>query len=425
MWVYDRDMEYVSDRRRFIRWGAAGLAVGLAGCLGDGDDEGEPSGDDDTGNGGDTGNGDDGNGEAEIDEGALYAFAPNTIAVIDPDEGEVIEEITDGLSDEEWGDPQIAHDHSQLFVVRESPSQVLVIDTATHEIVSEVDIGPDPTHMYHPTDDEIWAHSDDEGTFYVIDSKSHDVIEIVESGLDAEGHGKLLYHEDLGGVGYATNVNDPGLPVMDLDAYERTDFVEFGEEGGTHYKAYGPQNGLVYGEFGDETVVVDSETDEVVDRLDFSGGMYLGPGEDLLGVLDGDTIRFLDVTDDEHEEVGTVELEDAGPDALRYHEAEDGTLYAITANTMNDRAPVIDVDEFEVVDELDVGDIVRPEGAPFLHRTGVIHDGQFATPADDGGTVSIVDVERREVVAEVEIEEGVDTVQFVGDSGTGYTGRIR
>ena len=417
-------MEHEIGRRRVVRWGAAGLALGLAGCLGDESDD--TGGDGDDGTGGDDSGSDENDGtDADVEEGLLYAFAPNSIAVIDPDEGEVIEEITDGLSDEGWGDPQITHDHSQLFVIRESPSQVLIIDTTTHEIVSEVDIGPGPTHMYHPTDDEIWAHSDDEGTFYVIDTDSHDVIEIVESGLDAEGHGKLLYHEDLGDVGYATNVNDPGLPVIDLDAYERTEFVEFGEEGGTHYKAYGPQNGLVYGEFGDETVVVDSGTDEVVDRLDFSGGMYLSPDEDLLGVLDGDTIRFLDVTDDAHEEVGSVELEDAGPDALRYYEAEDGTLYAITANTMNDRAPVIDVDEFEVVDELEVGDIVRPEGAPFLHRTGVIHDGYFATPADDDGTVSVVDVEGREVIAEVEIEAGVDTVQFVGDSGTGYTGRTR
>ena len=424
-------MEDAIDRRRFVRLGFAGLAFGLAGCLGD-EDDGE-NGDEDDGENGDEdddGNGEngapgDGDSDAEVEEGLLYAFAPNSIAVVDPDEGEVIEEITDGLNDEEWGDPRITHDYEQLFVIRQSPSQVLAIDTATHEIVSEVDIGPGPVHMYHPRDDEIWAHSDDEGTFYVIDTDSHQVTEIVESGLEGEGHGKLLYHEDLGDVGYATNVNDPGLPVIDLEAYERTDFVEFGDEGGTHYKAYGPQNGLVYGEFGDETVVVDSETDEVVDRLDFSGGMYLSPDEELLGVLDGDTIRFLDVTDDEHGEVGSVELEGAGPDALRYHEAEDGTLYAITANTMNDRAPVIDVDEFEVVDEFDVGDIVRPEGAPFLHRTGVIHDGYFATPADDDGTVTVVDVEDREVIAEIEIEEGVDTVQFVGDSGTGYTGRTR
>ncbi len=410
-------MKVLLDRRRFVQGVAGSSAIALAGCLG-GDDSGN-----------DNGSGDESNGEESNDEeseGFIYAFAPNTIAIIDPAEGAVVDEITDGLEDEGWGDPRITADYSEIYVIRDSPSQVLVIDTEAREIVDEVDIGPDPTHMYHPNDDEMWVHSDDEGTFYVIDTDSHDVTEIVDSGLENEGHGKLLYHEDFGEMGYATNVNDPGVPVIDLENYERTDFIEFADvdDQGTHYKAYSPETGLAYFEFGDETVVVGPESDEVVDTLDFTGGMYLSPDEQVLGVLDGDTIRFLDATSEDSDEFGSVEVND-GPDALRYHEADDGTLYAFTAHTQTDQGSIIDVETLEIVETVDVGYIERPEDAPFLHRSGVAGGGYFITPADEDGTVAIVDMEAQELVEHVEVEEGVDTVQFVGDSGVGYSSKLR
>ena len=414
-------MENPLQRRRFLGAVSGGLAVGVAGCVSGDDDS-----DGDTGDDGDDDTGDnDGGGESDgsPDEGLAYAFGPDRIAIIDPADGEVVDEITEGIDGASWGDPRITSDLSQIFAIDDALNRVVVVDTADREVIAEIGIGPGATHMYHPNDDEMWAHADDEGTFYVIDTSEHDVTETVESGLDAEGHGKLLYHEDLGSTGYATNVNDPGLPIIGLDDYERTDFVEFADEGGTHYKAYGPQNGLAYAEFGDETVVVDVDTDDVVDRLDFAGGMYLTPDEALLGVLDGDTVRFLDVTDEESAEVGSVEVE-GGPDALRYHET-DGTIYGFTANTMNDDCAVIDLDAFEVVETLDVGAIERPEDAPFLHRSGVAGDGYFLTPAEADGTVAVVDAVAHELIGHVEVEEGVDTVQLVGDSGVGYTGRIR
>ncbi|MEY7852036.1 hypothetical protein AB7C87_22860 [Natrarchaeobius sp. A-rgal3] len=424
-------METSIDRRRFVQVATGSSVIALAGCLGgngDGQEEnGDDDHDDDHDHSDDHGHGDDDTDDSssEGSEGFVYAFAPNTIAIIDPEDGEVVDEITAGLSDEGWGDPRITADYSEIYVIRESPSQVLVIDTESREIVDEVDVGPGPTHMYHPNDDEMWAHSDDEGTFYVIDTDSHEVTEIVESGLENEGHGKLLYHEDFGSTGYATNVNDPGVPVIDLESYERSDFIEFDDvdDQGTHYKAYSPETGLAYFEFGDETVVVDPENEEIVDRLDFAGGMYLSPDEQVMGVLDGDSIRFLDATSEDSDELGVVDVGE-GPDALRYHEGDDA-LFAITAHTMTDEASIIDVDELEVVETVDIGDIVRPDGAPFLHRSGVAGGGYFISPADADGTVAIVDMGAQELVDNVDVEEGVDTVQYVGDSGVGYSSRLR
>ncbi len=403
-------MDQPVKRRHVVQAITGGIAISLAGCLGDDDDDGA-----DTTNG----NGDNGDGS----EGLAYAFAPNTISIIDPADGAVVDEITDGIDNNDWGDPQITADYSEIYVIEGSLDQVLVIDTESREVVAEVDIGPDATHMYHPNDDEIWAHADGEGAFYVIETSSHEVTEIVDSGLEGEGHGKLLYHDDLGSTGYATNVSDPGAPVIDLDSYERSDFLEFGDDGGTHYKAYSPQTGLAYFEYGDETVVVDTDTNEIVDELAFAGGMYLTPDEELLGVLDGDEVRFLDATSDDSTELDSVTVA-GGPDALRYYDDGD-TMYGFTANTMNDEAAVIDLDSFDVVDTLAVGDIERPEDADHLHRTGVAGDEYFLTPADADGFVAVVDMSTQEVVDHVDVEDGVDTIQYVGDSGTGYTGTIR
>ncbi len=407
------------DRRRFVQGTGVVLAVGLAGCLGSDVPDGDSSNhNDDHGH-------DDTESDGKGSDGLVYAFAPNRIAIIDPAEGEVIDEITDGLDEEGWGDPRITADYSEIYVIRESPSQVLVIDTETRELIEEIDIGSAPTHMYYPTDGEMWAHADDEGAFYVIDTSSHDVKEVVQSGLEDEGHGKLFYHEDLGSRGYATNVNDPGVPIIDLENYERSGFIEFDDvDEGTHYKAYSPETGLVYFEFGDETVVVDPRSDETIDRLDFAGGMYLSPDEQVLGVLDGETIRFLDATSEASDELGAVEVAD-GPDALRYYEANDGTLYAFTAHTHSDEGSIIDVEALEIVETVDIGDIVRPEDAQFLHRSGVVGGGYFITPADDDGIVAIVDMEAQELLDHVEVETGVDTVQFVGDSGVGYSSTLR
>ncbi|WP_049921434.1 hypothetical protein [Halopiger djelfimassiliensis] len=399
-------MKQPVKRRRFVQMASSGLAVGAAGCLGgeSGDGEADPDDGDESDETAD-------HGERTGSSGLAYAFGPNTIALIDPEAGEVVDELTEGVDGYEYGDAVLTDDGSELFVIEETLTQVLVIDTETRTIVDEVPMGPDGTHMYHPNADEMWAHSDAEGTFYVIDTDSHEVVETVAVGLEGEGHGKLLSHADLGSVGYATNVNDPAAHVVDLDAYERTGSIELGEEGGTHYKAYSPANGLAYFEYGDVTAVVDTDTDEVVDELDVAGGMYLTPSGDRMSIVDHGEIHVFDVTGEDTVSIGSVAVDD-GPDALAYHE-HDGTRYGFTANTMAATATVVDVDELEVVEHIDAGDIERPEDAHHLHRSGVSGDGYFFTPADGDGTVAVIDMTARELVAHVPVEDGVDTVQYV------------
>jgi DNA-binding beta-propeller fold protein YncE len=406
-------------RRRFVQAAGGGLAFALAGCVGGGDD-GE-GGEEDEDHDHDHDHDDEDDGDALGSAGLVYAFAPETIALVDPEAGEVVEELP--VEGAEWGDPRITHDHSRIFVNEGSAAQVVVIDTERREIAGEVDVGPDPVHVYEPVEGEIWSHSDAEGAFYVIDAESLEVIDVVEAGLEGEGHGKLLHHPDLDPKAYAMNVNDAAGLVIDLEERERVAEFELEGPGGTHYKAYAPETGLAYFQRAGPpggTAVIDAEADEVVDALDVSGGMYLSPDERRLCVLDDEAVHVLDATSEESELLGTIEVAGA-PGALRYHES-DGTLYGFTANAESPDVSVLDLESFEEVDRIETGEV---EGR---YRAGVAGGGYFVTTADADGTVAIVDVESRELVAEVEVAEGVDTVQYVGEegeetSGTGYTSR--
>ena len=389
-------------RRRVVRAIAGGFAVSLAGCLGETDDEGEAD--------------DEGDEAGPGSDGLVYAFAPDLIAVIDPETGDVVDEITDGVDGMEWGDPRITHDHGAIFVTEQSRAQVLAVDTEHRSIDGEVDVGPDPLHVYNPVEGEIWAHADGEGAFYVIDTDSLEVLDVVEASLEGGGHGKLLAHEELGEKAYAANVTEPAAITVDLAERERTGEIELGPAGGAHYKAYAPETGLAYFEHqGIGTAVVDTETDEVVDELEFLGGMSLSPEETILAVLDGDDVYFLDATSEESEVLGTIEIE-AGPDTLRYVEV-DGVLYGVTANGESPGVTIVDVEESTIVDEFTVDE--AGDGS----RAGVTAGDYFVSPSSADGTVAILDVAERELVAEVDVAPGVDTVQYVGDSGVGYTGR--
>ncbi|SNR65257.1 YncE family protein [Halorubrum vacuolatum] len=399
-------MTRIADRRRFLYGSGVVLTAGLAGCL---TDEGSDEQDHDDGISDDTEDGP----EAVGSDGLVYAFAPDRICILDPADGELVDEITDEFDDESWADPQITSDFERIFIVEESLDQVHVINTETRTHETAIDVGPGVNHIYHPVDDEIWVHADTEGAFYVIDIDALEVSEIVESGLEEEGHGKLLYHEEMGDIGYATNVNDPGIPVIDLGAYERTEFIEFGEVGGTHYKAYSPENGLAYVEYISETVVVDPTTEDIVDEFDFTGGMFLSPEGDRLAIVDGE-VYLVDVSDQESDVLGSLAI-DGSPSTVRFGPTGET---AFVANADSDEIAIIDVEELEEIGRLDAGEITG------RNRMAVSGGDYFITPADADDSVAIVDM-TTQTVDLVDVGTSVEAIQYVGDSGVGYSGKLR
>ncbi len=399
------------ERRRVVQAVGGGLAVGLAGCLGNGNGNGGGSDGDDEGATDDTDS--QSETDAEGSDGLLYAFSPDRIDIVDPDAGEVVDELTDGIDDVSWGDPRITPDEL-IFVPDTDRAQVLAIDTTTRAVADRIDVGPDPLHTYAPLEGEVWIHSDAEGRFYVIETETLTVVDTVD--IVDGGHGKLLTHPDLGSTAYALNVTEPTAFVIDLEERSVVDEIEFGSVGGGHYKAYAPATGYAYLEnSGTATMaVLDTETNELVDELEVAGAMYLSPEESLLSVLDGETVALIDATSEDSETLETVTVADE-PSALRYYDDSED-LYGFTANTEAPTVTVLDLEEMEIVEEIDVGEI---DGS---RRAGVTGDGRFFTPADADGTVAIIDMDGRTLEAEVEVGAGVDTLQFVGDSGVGYTG---
>lgn len=99
-------------RRRFVQAMSGGLAVSIAGCSTDAQDE-DPENDSDDEQTQE--NGEDTETVTGSNGGVAYAFGPNTIAIIDPAEGEVVDEITEGIDGYEWGDAVPTSDGSQLF----------------------------------------------------------------------------------------------------------------------------------------------------------------------------------------------------------------------------------------------------------------------------------------------------------------------
>lgn len=406
-------MERPVSRRRTLGLLTGGVA-GFAGCLGD-DDDTEA---DDTADGADVGDDtaatDDEPDELPGSDGLLYAFAPDRIALIDPKAGDTVTDIGDDVSGRDWGDARLTHDHSLLFAVDSALGQVAVVDTGARDLLEWVDVGSSPVHAYQPVDDEMWVHSDGEGAFYVIDTDTLDVIEVVEAGLENEGHGKLVHHENLYPSAYATNTNDAAALVIDLENYERTAAIDVGEAGGTHYAAYAPQaNRLYYEWFGGEMPIIDPETDDVEDRLDFIGGLALSPDETVLGIWGDDWLRFVDVTSPEPDVLGMVDLDGRGPDDIEYVDL-DGVLYGFVANTTAADVSVVNVGELEVVEHIPAGDI--DTGGEHVHRAGDSGDGLYFTSADSEGTVAVIDVEAMELVHEIAVAAGVDTVSYIPET---------
>lgn len=405
-------------RRRVLTALGASATVMIAGCTGDNGDGTSDNGA--TGGDGQTDGSGTSDGDAPGSEGLLYAFAPDRAVAIDPDAGEVVEDLTDAmdpdLADADWGDARVADDGQRLFVVEADGNRLGAIDLDRREFLGWTSIGPGATHAFHPVEGEIWAHADGEGRIYVVDTDELAVTDVIQSGLDDGGHGKFLTHEDLRPIGFSTNTNDSAGHVIDMESNERIDSISVGEEGGTHYVMYAPENGLVYFERsgGDDMPYFDAETYEEVGRLDINGGTALSPDNELLGVWTADAVHFVDATSRDSEILGTVDLEGRGPDDLDYFEAG-GTLYALTANTTSDEVSLINVDEFTVETHIEAGDIIQ-EGR-FLHRSGAFGGGHYFTTSGAEGTVPIIDVAERELVHEVDVADGVDTIAYIGDGG--------
>jgi DNA-binding beta-propeller fold protein YncE len=316
----------------------------------------------------------------------------------------------------DWADPIVTPDNRLIFANDRPNAQVVVLDTAKQEIVKRIEVGPRPVHIFNPLrGNEIWTHSDEEGAFYVIDSRSLEVTGVVVAALKGTGHGKLLFHQALGNKAYATNVMDPEVFVIDLQAKRVTGTIPVCDgQGGTHAKAYSPISRQAYFEctVGGKTVVVDTATDTVAKYVEGGGYLQSSPDDKLVVILDkrNSRIQVVDATRGS-ELVASIPVE-GGADSIGFFE-QGGKLYGFTANTLTPDSALVDFGEMKVAKRVAAGDIVRPEGAGSLHRHGEVDDGYFFTAASADGVVAIIDTGRQSLHAAVPVP-GASQVAYVG-----------
>jgi DNA-binding beta-propeller fold protein YncE len=353
-------------------------------------------------------------------ENVVYAFGPGRIAIIDPQGLRTVKEITEGLSGVSWGDPIVSADERLLFANDQTNSQVVVVDTRRQEIVKRLDVGPRPNHIYNPNHSkDIWTHSDEEGAFYVINTDTLEVTARVVAALQGTGHGKLLYHPQLGAKAYATNTNDAAAFVIDLEKKAVTGVIPMcltsDGTGGTHGKAYSQESGHAYFQCsrGLRTMaVVDPTTDTVVKELEGNGQIFTTPDERLAVIVDKGAGRLLVVDATKGSEIVASIPAEGGPDKISFY--QDGArLYGIVANTLTPDVTVVDLNEMAVVTRIPAGDIKRPAGASSLHRGGEVAGGFYFTPASADGAVAIIDLKRLTLHGMAPVD-GAEDVAYVG-----------
>ena len=335
-----------------------------------------------------------------------------------------------------WGDAVVSDDGSRIFVNARNADKVVVIDTATQEVETILDVGDRPVHSF-VYEDEIWVHVDGDGGFNVIDGETLEVSEFIATNTVGTGHGKLLLSSGLGAHTYVTNTQEPAVFPINLETREVGAPIEIAggdPEIGTHDKGYDPATGLAFFQLtGDAGFsFIDTETNEVVlDRVPIVGRIAHTPDDEFILVLNANAeendIGIWDTTLDTHTQPEfDYEVTIGGGVSVNgtefYQEGNDWEAWI--PQTSGDNVAVLNLSTNEV-DYIDVGDLTVPEGARHFSRIGEIDDDYFFTYSDEGG--KRIDLDSHEVseaiplggqISRMAVVETADSTEFESVFGT-------
>ena len=353
-----------------------------------------------------------------------YVFGKEKVAVVDPKTAKVVKEITTGLEGTgAWNDGLVSADGKYLFINENAKAQVYVFDTAKMELAKKIDIGPKPVHIFLPNHGtEMWTHSDGEGTFYIIDTKSLEVIgkAVASSATPPTAHGKLAYDPSLGTKYYATNVAEPSIFAIDGKARtaKRIEVCKGDDgKGGTHGKAISGVSKEGYfqcsgGQMGTKTVVVNTATDAVVKYLDTNGQIFASPDGKFMTVANSGANR-LDVIDASKGDAITPIAVPNKPDKI-YYTTVDGKDLAVFADLKTPDVDVVDLASLKLVKSVPGTPLATPLAADkTLGRNSDIGGQYFFTVVKDQEQMSVVDLKTSSVVGSVKLAGAVNVV-FAG-----------
>ncbi|GAQ82767.1 hypothetical protein KFL_001230150 [Klebsormidium nitens] len=276
-------------------------------------------------------------------KGLFYVFADGQILVIDAVAGAIVKTIanptvpfpnncTGTPMAGSWGDSVFANNHmfsaSYYRNATIGPDDgIYVINTQTQTLVQRVPSATRPVHVFYvPYLDEVWSHSDGTANFDVIDARNYSAVhEDVIAHVNISGHGKLVFNAALDSKAHASNVNEPGAFILDLETKAsngQLSFVNFTGQPisggrvticpGTHSLAYSKVNRHAYFEctsVRDPTnssnillypgvVEIDTDDDTVVNQLPFTGHLATTPDEQFLTIVNGRerSVRIIEIT---------------------------------------------------------------------------------------------------------------------------------
>lgn len=348
-----------------------------------------------------------------------YVFSPNKITVVDPTTMKT--KVLTNVQNVTWGDAIATEDHKLVFANDETNSQVVVIDAQAQKIIKEIAVGPKPVHIYNPFGgNEIWTHSDEEGAFYVIDTKALEVTTTVEAALNGTGHGKLVYSDQLGDKAYATNVNDAAVHEISLKDKKETKVINTCQ--GTHGLSYSEISHMLYFACGgpQQVSVVDPRTDTLVRNID--GGSQVWPGAHelmlsqhqkyILSPMKDQRISVIDVNSSKV--VGYINL-NATVGNMVVMDGSDGKEYAFAPDADHPFVYVFDAQAMKLAKKIPLGEEVSGVKAPD-HGTGIAesNDYVFVTRQTDGN-LGIINAHTLDPSGTVLIEKGVSGVTYVGE----------
>lgn len=350
-----------------------------------------------------------------------YVFGKEKVLVVDPKTAKVVKEITAGLEGAgAWNDAVNSADGQYVFINENAKAQVYVFDTAKMELVKRVDVGAKPVHIYLPNHgNEVWTHADGDGSFYIIDTKSLEVVgkTVASTSLPPTGHGKLAYDPSLGTKYYATNTTEPS--IFTIDGKTRTSArVEVCKgsdgKGGTHGKSISTVSKQAYfqcsgGEMAGKTVVVNTETNGVVKYLDTNGQIFPTDDGKYMTVANSANNR-LDVIDaSKGDSITSVPVPNK-PDKV-YYTKVDGKTLAVFADLKTPDVDVVDMSTLSLVKSIAGTPLETPLAADkTIGRNSDVGGQYFATVVKDQEQLNIVDLRSSSVVGSVKLTGALNVI---------------
>jgi hypothetical protein len=260
--------------------------------------------------------------------GQFFVFADKAIHVINPGNLTVVKNITadqagnpltstgsvsgNSTTARSWNDAVFVQDtglklryvlaaEADTYLAADNVTQygyVSAVDAVLQQVVARIKVGARPVHMYSINQtSSVWAHSDAEGTFYVIplnNSQNISVATTVRSYTNNPGHGKLVVNDDLYPLSYGTNVNEQIIPKHNLENETNIGHFPYNASlsnatlcSGTHTIVYSRVNKHLYIECvdGSGTLEWNTANDTLVTLHDSVVGVVTGaPADDMIFV---------------------------------------------------------------------------------------------------------------------------------------------